>query len=151
MMKGSYDSTGLDRRVAISIPAWMVDHRQSSQRDPYDLESLSTHAPTLNRFCLPCLLHLALHCLLPLKFPILHNIAIITCGEHNQPDPGLIIEGPRQPLPLKRVQGCDYPITLLEEIHVYKKGKLILLQQNVILIEPGPQSQSQISSKCISY
>ena len=62
-----------------------------------------------------------------LEFPILHSIDIMARGEHDRPDPGLIIEGPRRPLPSKRVQGCDYPVTPLEEIYVREKGELILL------------------------
>ena len=43
-------------------------------------------------------------------------------GEHDRPDPSLIVEGPRRQQPSKRVQGHDYPITALEELHVHSKG-----------------------------
>ena len=46
-------------------------------------------------------------------------------GEHDRPDPSLIIHGPRQPLPSKRIQGHDYPITPLEELQVRSKGILL--------------------------
>ena len=35
---------------------------------------------------------------------------------HDQPNPDLIIEGPRRPQPSKRVQGRDYPVSALEEL-----------------------------------
>ena len=43
-------------------------------------------------------------------------------GEHDRPDPSLIVEGSRRPHPSKRIQGHDYPITPLEELHVRSKG-----------------------------
>lgn len=37
-------------------------------------------------------------------------------GEHDRPDPSLIVEGSRRVQPSKRIQGHDYPITPLEEL-----------------------------------
>jgi hypothetical protein len=42
-------------------------------------------------------------------------------GEHDRPDPSLIVEGSRRSHPSKRIQGEDYPITL-EELRVRSKG-----------------------------
>ena len=42
-------------------------------------------------------------------------------GEHDQPDPSLIIEGSRRPLPSKRIQGHDYPRRLSAEGEIMKK------------------------------
>ena len=42
--------------------------------------------------------------------------------EHDQPDPALIIEGSRRPQPSKRIQGCDYPVSALEELQKRDKG-----------------------------
>ena len=44
-------------------------------------------------------------------------------GEHDRPDPTLIVEGSRRALPSKRVQGDDYPITPLEELRTRDRGK----------------------------
>jgi hypothetical protein len=41
---------------------------------------------------------------------------------HDQPNPALIIEGPRRPQPSKRVQGDDYPISVLEELQKRDRG-----------------------------
>ena len=43
-------------------------------------------------------------------------------GEHDRPDPSLIVEGTRRTNPSKRIQGDDYPITPLEELCARKKG-----------------------------
>ena len=43
-------------------------------------------------------------------------------GEHDRPDPSLIVEGSRRTNPSKRIQGDDYPITPLEELRVRSKG-----------------------------
>jgi hypothetical protein len=43
-------------------------------------------------------------------------------GEHDRPDPSLIVEGTRRTNPSKRIQGDDYPITPLEELRVRSKG-----------------------------
>ena len=43
-------------------------------------------------------------------------------GEHDRPDPSLIVQGSRRPHPSKRIQGDDYPITPLEELCVRSKG-----------------------------
>ena len=37
-------------------------------------------------------------------------------GEHDRPDPFLIVEGSRRSNPTKCIQGDDYPITPLEEL-----------------------------------
>ena len=47
----------------------------------------------------------------------------MTRGEHDRPDPSLIIQGSRRPQPSKRVQGSDYPITPLEELRSQGKGR----------------------------
>jgi hypothetical protein len=39
-------------------------------------------------------------------------------GEHDRPDPSLIVEGSRRVHRSKRVQGQDYPITPLEELRL---------------------------------
>lgn len=49
--------------------------------------------------------------------------------EHDQPDPTLIIKGPRRPQPSKRVQGDDYPISALEELQKRDKGTYFLSGQ----------------------
>jgi len=46
----------------------------------------------------------------------------MACGEHDRPDPSLIVEGTRRLHPSKCMQGNDYPITPLEELHVRSKG-----------------------------
>jgi hypothetical protein len=43
-------------------------------------------------------------------------------GEHDRPDPSLIVEGSRRQQPSKCVQGHDYPITPLEKLSVRSKG-----------------------------
>ena len=43
-------------------------------------------------------------------------------GEHDRPDPSLIVEGPLRPHPSKRIQGNDYSITPSEELRVRLKG-----------------------------
>ncbi|KAH9976662.1 hypothetical protein BGW80DRAFT_1250163 [Lactifluus volemus] len=42
-------------------------------------------------------------------------------GEHDRPDPSLIVEGSQRPLSLKRVQGHDYPIPVSEELYTNQK------------------------------
>ena len=37
-------------------------------------------------------------------------------GEHDKPDPTLIIEGSRRTHPSKRIQGQGYPLTVTEEL-----------------------------------
>ena len=54
-------------------------------------------------------------------FPLL---SLMARGEHDRPDPTLIVEGSRRALPSKRIQGDDYPITPLEELRTRDKGKL---------------------------
>ena len=46
----------------------------------------------------------------------------MACGEHDKPDPTLIIEGSRRALPSKRVQGQGYPTTVSEELRERNKG-----------------------------
>ena len=41
---------------------------------------------------------------------------------HDQPNPALIIKGPRRLQPSKRVQGRDYPVSALEELQTRDKG-----------------------------
>ena len=41
---------------------------------------------------------------------------------HDQPNPALIIEGPRRLQPSKRMQGRDYPVSALEELQKRDKG-----------------------------
>ena len=36
-------------------------------------------------------------------------------GQHDQPNPDLIVEGSRRVQPSKRVQGQDYPITVSDQ------------------------------------
>ena len=43
-------------------------------------------------------------------------------GEHDWPDPSLIVVGTQKSHPSKRIQGDDYPITPLEELRVRTKG-----------------------------
>ena len=43
-------------------------------------------------------------------------------GQHDQPNPNLIVEGSRKILPTKRIQGEDYPTTVLERSDQRKKG-----------------------------
>jgi hypothetical protein len=43
--------------------------------------------------------------------------------EHDRPDPTLIISGSRRPHPSKRIQGLDYPETLLKESEIRKPEK----------------------------
>jgi hypothetical protein len=70
------------------------------------------------------------HFLLPSSRPQIHlipaNLFNMARGEHDRPDPTLIIEGSRRPQPSKRIQGHNYPITPLQELHTRDKGKLTL-------------------------
>ena len=43
-------------------------------------------------------------------------------GEHDRPDPSLIVKGTRKSQLSKHIQGDDYPITPLEELRVRSKG-----------------------------
>ena len=43
--------------------------------------------------------------------------------QHDQPNPNLIVEGSRKVQPSKRVQGQDYPTTVLEELDQRNKGR----------------------------
>ncbi len=43
-------------------------------------------------------------------------------GEHDRPDPSLIVQGSRRPQPSRCIQGDDYPVTPLEELQVRSKG-----------------------------
>ena len=45
---------------------------------------------------------------------------------HDQPNPALIIEGSRRPQPSKHVQGCDYPVSALEELQNIRKKKIAI-------------------------
>ena len=45
-------------------------------------------------------------------------------GEHDRPDPSLIVEGTRRTNPSKRIQGDDYPITPLEELELRERSNL---------------------------
>ncbi|KIL69003.1 hypothetical protein M378DRAFT_176564 [Amanita muscaria Koide BX008] len=40
----------------------------------------------------------------------------MACGEHDQPNLSLIVEGLRKPQPSKHIQGQDYPVLALEEL-----------------------------------
>ena len=42
---------------------------------------------------------------------------------HYQPNLALIIEGSQQPQPSKHIQGCDYPVSALEELQKRDTGK----------------------------
>ena len=53
-------------------------------------------------------------------------VSTMARGEHDHPDPTLIIEGSQRPQPSKRIQGYNYPITPLEELCAQDKGKLTL-------------------------
>jgi hypothetical protein len=44
-------------------------------------------------------------------------------GQHDQPNPNLIVEGSRKIHPSKCVQGHDYPTTALEELDQRNKGQ----------------------------
>ena len=44
-------------------------------------------------------------------------------GEHDQPDPTLIVQGSRRVQPSKRGLGRDYPTTPLEELRERVKSK----------------------------
>jgi hypothetical protein len=60
------------------------------------------------------------------KQPFLPHNQITLCRmarrQHDQPNPELIVEGSRKVQPSKRVQGEDYPTTLLEELGQRNKG-----------------------------
>jgi len=43
--------------------------------------------------------------------------------EHDGPDPSLIVGGSWHQVPLKHVQGKDYPITPLEELRERQTGQ----------------------------
>jgi len=49
-------------------------------------------------------------------------------GEHDKPDPTLIIEGSRRALPSKRVQGQGYPTTVSEELRERDKGGTLTME-----------------------
>ena len=44
-------------------------------------------------------------------------------GQHDQPNPNLIIEGSQKSNPSKRVQGQDYPTTAIEELDQRNKSQ----------------------------
>ena len=43
--------------------------------------------------------------------------------QHDQPNPNLIVEGSQKIQPSKRVQGHDYPTTVLEGLDQCNKGQ----------------------------
>lgn len=47
---------------------------------------------------------------------------------HDQPNPALIIEGPRRPQPSKRVQGQDYPVSVIEKLQKRDRGTVLTAQ-----------------------
>jgi hypothetical protein len=44
-------------------------------------------------------------------------------GQHNQPNPNLIVEGSQRIQPSKGIQGDDYPTTALEELDQHNKSQ----------------------------
>ena len=50
-------------------------------------------------------------------------------GEHDKPDPTLIIEGSRRTHPSKRIKGQGYPITISEELRERAdKGDILTIE-----------------------
>jgi hypothetical protein len=43
-------------------------------------------------------------------------------GQHDQPNPNLIVEGSQKVQPSKRIRGHDYPMTALEELDQRSKS-----------------------------
>ena len=55
-------------------------------------------------------------------------------GQHDQLNQDLIIEGSRKIHPLKRVQGQDYPMTVVEELDQWNKGQFYKIYATTQLI-----------------
>ena len=49
-------------------------------------------------------------------------------GEHDKPDPTLIIEGSQRAVPSKRIQGQGYPTTALEELRERDEGDTLTME-----------------------
>jgi hypothetical protein len=57
-------------------------------------------------------------------------------GEHDRPDPTLILHEPRRVQPSKRGLGIDYPRTPLEELNERNQGKRLPFGQGYQLTQP---------------